>query len=95
MFLARFSLLRSSHRPRARGCFRTRSSCSVRRSRRTMTQMLTSLQPQGKPQSVDLEFVSVYRFCPWGWSLSKWDVVYILERQGQPSKAGSTKSICR
>lgn len=46
------SLQRSDHRPRAQACFRTRSCCSVRRSRRTTTQMWTSLPPQGKLQSV-------------------------------------------
>lgn len=60
MFSTRVRLQRSNHRPKARGCFRTRSSCSVRHSRRTTTQMLISLPPQGKPQSVDSIFVSVY-----------------------------------
>lgn len=93
MFLTRVSLQRSHHRPKARGCFRTRSSCSVRRSRRTTTQMLTSLPPQGKPQSGDSRFVSIYLLCLHQSSLGKCSVS-ILELQGQPSKAGNSKSVC-
>lgn len=94
MFSSCVSLQRSKHRPEAQGCFRTRSSCSVRRSRRTTTQMLTSLPPQGKPQSVDAIFVSIYLLCLHQQSLSKC-YVYTLELQGQPSKAGNSKSVCR
>lgn len=63
MFSTRVSLQRSNHRPKARGCFRMRSSCSVRHSRRTTTQMLTFLPPQGKPQSVHSIFVPIYLLC--------------------------------
>lgn len=93
MFSACVSLQTSKHRPKARGCFRTRSSCSVRRSRRTTTQTLTSLPPQGKPPSVDSIFVSIYLLCLHQQSPSKCNV-YILELQGQLSKAGNSKSVC-
>lgn len=56
MFSTRVSQQRSKRRPKARGCFRTRSSCSARRSRRTTTQMWTCLPLQGKPRSVDSIF---------------------------------------